>query len=72
MTDRLRCVVLDDFQRVATSSADWSSLEHLVDVISVAEHPASEDELIEFIGDAEIVVTLRERINFPEVSLNDY
>lgn len=65
MTDLLRCVVLDDFQRVATSSADWSSLEHLVDVISVAEHPASEDELIEFIGDAEIVVTLRERIDFP-------
>ncbi|GAA3894174.1 D-2-hydroxyacid dehydrogenase family protein [Leifsonia kafniensis] len=65
MTVRLRCVVLDDFQGVATSSADWSPLEETVEVISVTEHPGSEDELIGLLGDAEIVVTLRERVDFP-------
>lgn len=65
MTERLRGVLLDDFQGVAASSADWSRLERTVGLISVADHPASEDELIGLIGEAEIVVTLRERIEFP-------
>ncbi|GAB3535647.1 D-2-hydroxyacid dehydrogenase family protein [Arthrobacter tecti] len=65
MTDRLRCVVLDDFQGVALASADWSSIEEMVDVSSVAEHRTSEDELVGLIADAAIVVTLRERIEFP-------
>ena len=41
----LRCAVLDDFQGVATSLADWSTLEDRVEVVTFREHPASEDEL---------------------------
>lgn len=65
MTGRPRCVVLDDFPGVALSSADWSAVTDRVDVRSVREHPASEAELIAQIADAEIVVTIRERIAFP-------
>ncbi|WP_394938084.1 D-2-hydroxyacid dehydrogenase family protein [Psychromicrobium sp. YIM B11713] len=65
MTERLRCVVLDDFQSVALSSADWSPVTDAVEVLSITEHPTSEDELVALIAEAEIVVTLRERVEFP-------
>ncbi|WP_316754242.1 D-2-hydroxyacid dehydrogenase family protein [Streptomyces herbicida] len=62
---RLRCAVLDDFQGVATGSADWSVLEPEVDVVALREHIADEDELAAALADFDIVVTLRERVAFP-------
>ncbi|MEU1596259.1 D-2-hydroxyacid dehydrogenase family protein [Streptomyces sp. NPDC005708] len=62
---RLRCAVLDDFQQIATSVADWSPLEDQVDVVSFAEHFADEDTLAEALAEFDIVVTLRERVAFP-------
>jgi phosphoglycerate dehydrogenase-like enzyme len=62
---RLRCAVLDDFQQIATSVADWSPLEDRVDVVSFAEHFADEDTLAEALAEFDIVVTLRERVAFP-------
>ncbi|WP_320782752.1 D-2-hydroxyacid dehydrogenase family protein [Streptomyces sp. CRN 30] len=62
---RLRCVVLDDFQRVATEVADWTPVADDVDVVSLAAHPGSEDALVAALADADIVVTLRERVAFP-------
>ncbi|CAM5518534.1 D-2-hydroxyacid dehydrogenase family protein [Kitasatospora aureofaciens] len=61
----LRCAVLDDFQGVATSSADWSSLADRVEVTSFREHHGSEDELAAALAGFDIVVTLRERVPFP-------
>ncbi|GAA2635724.1 D-2-hydroxyacid dehydrogenase family protein [Streptomyces axinellae] len=61
----LRCAVLDDFQSVATTLADWSPLAGEVEVVSFAEHPASEDELAALLADFDIAVTLRERLAFP-------
>jgi phosphoglycerate dehydrogenase-like enzyme len=54
-----RCVVLDDYQGVALSMADWSSLDVQVEV--VREHITEEDALAELLADAEIVVVMRER-----------
>lgn len=65
MTDKLRCVVLDDFQSVALTSADWTPIHDYVETVSVSEHPDSEEALIELLSEADIVVTLRERIKFP-------
>ncbi|MEU5714201.1 D-2-hydroxyacid dehydrogenase family protein [Streptomyces sp. NPDC020403] len=62
---KLRCAVLDDFQSVATSVADWSSVTADVDVVSFTEHCATEDELASLLADFDIVVTLRERVAFP-------
>lgn len=62
-----RCAVLDDFQNVATTLADWSapaSGEQL-EVVSFTEHFAGEDELAAALADFDCVVTLRERVPFP-------
>ncbi|MFD6422935.1 D-2-hydroxyacid dehydrogenase family protein [Streptomyces sp. NPDC060198] len=61
----LRCAVLDDYQSVATTAADWSPLAGRVDVVAFPEHFAAEDELAAAIVDFDIVVTLRERVPFP-------
>ncbi|MEV0179427.1 D-2-hydroxyacid dehydrogenase family protein [Streptomyces sp. NPDC050625] len=62
---RLRCAVLDDFQGVATGSADWSVLEEEVEIVALREHIADEDGLAVALADFDIVVTLRERVPFP-------
>ncbi|MEV6210060.1 D-2-hydroxyacid dehydrogenase family protein [Kitasatospora sp. NPDC051914] len=62
---RLRCAVLDDYQGVATSVADWSPLEGRVEVVRFREHIADEDGLAAALADFDIVVTLRERVPFP-------
>ncbi|MEU2736802.1 D-2-hydroxyacid dehydrogenase family protein [Streptomyces sp. NPDC007095] len=67
---QFRCAVLDDFQNVASTCADWSTLSDRVEVISFAEHFASEDELASALADFDFVVTLRERVPFPDSLLN--
>ena len=62
---RLRCAVLDDFQGVATTLADWGPVRDRVDVTAFREHIADEDELAAVLADFDIVVTLRERVPFP-------
>jgi phosphoglycerate dehydrogenase-like enzyme len=62
---RLRCAVLDDFQGAATEFADWSPLADRVDVVSHDTHFADEDALAAALAEADIVVTLRERVPFP-------
>lgn len=62
---RLRCVVLDDFQGVATRSADWSVIEDQVEVVALREHLDGEDAVAAALADYDIVVTLRERVPFP-------
>ncbi|HKS98832.1 MAG TPA: D-2-hydroxyacid dehydrogenase family protein [Rugosimonospora sp.] len=61
----LRCAVLDDFQGVATEVADWSALAGRVEVVTLREHIDSVDGLAAALADADIVVTLRERVAFP-------
>ncbi|MET8246713.1 D-2-hydroxyacid dehydrogenase family protein [Streptomyces sp. NPDC005202] len=62
---RFRCAVLDDFQNVATTVADWSPVNDRVEVVPFTEHFATEDELAAALADFDIVVTLRERVPFP-------
>ncbi|MFI1431481.1 D-2-hydroxyacid dehydrogenase family protein [Streptomyces lydicus] len=60
-----RCAVLDDYQGVALSTADWSPLADAVDVRTLRQPFRSEDEVVAAIGDCEIVVAMRERTPFP-------
>lgn len=62
---RLRCAVLDDYQQVALSSADWSPISADVDACSVHHHLGHEDDVAAAIGDCDIVVLMRERTPFP-------
>lgn len=61
----LNCAVLDDYQDVALSMADWSALEGSVEVRSYREHFGSEEEVAAAVGDCEILVVMRERTPFP-------
>ncbi|MEU9861825.1 D-2-hydroxyacid dehydrogenase family protein [Streptomyces sp. NPDC047971] len=56
-----RCAVLDDYQGVALSFADWSPLADRVDVRVLREHLTDRDALVAAIEDCEIVVVMRER-----------
>jgi phosphoglycerate dehydrogenase-like enzyme len=62
---KLRCAILDDYQSVALAKADWSLVTDRVDVRSSPRHFPSHDDLVNAIGDCEIVVIMRERTPFP-------
>lgn len=57
----MNCVVLDDYQDAASSSADWGRLAGRVDVRVLREHIADREALVEALADHEIVVAMRER-----------
>ncbi|MET9438866.1 D-2-hydroxyacid dehydrogenase family protein [Streptomyces sp. NPDC006551] len=57
----LRCAVLDDYQGVALTSADWGPLDGRVDVRVLREHLTDRDALVAALEDCEIVVVMRER-----------
>ncbi|WP_030251889.1 D-2-hydroxyacid dehydrogenase family protein [Streptomyces violens] len=63
---KLRCAVLDDYQGVALSMADWSTVAGDVDVRVVREYIGDRKRLAEAVGDCEILVVMRERTPFPE------
>lgn len=60
----LRCAVLDDYQGVALSMADWSPLAGAVETTAFQRHFDSQDELVAAIADCQIVVAMRERTPF--------
>ena len=62
--NKLHCAVLDDYQHVALSSADWTAVADRLDVRVLHRHITSEDELVLLIADCEIVVLMRERTPF--------
>jgi phosphoglycerate dehydrogenase-like enzyme len=61
---KLRCAILDDYQQVALTTADWSRILDKVEVKSIDRHIDQPDELVEQIADCEIVVIMRERTPF--------
>lgn len=60
----LQCVVLDDYQDVARTFADWALLDGKVVLRILTEHIADRDILAAALADAEIVVAMRERTPF--------
>ncbi len=57
--------ILDDYQRVARKSADWSAVASRYTVEVLSEHIADEVELIQRLRGSEVVVAMRERTHFP-------
>lgn len=60
-----RVTILDDYQQVALSSADWSVVTGRFAVDVVAEHIGDGDELAARLAGSEVVVAMRERTPFP-------
>ncbi len=60
----MRVAVLDDYQHVARSSADWSPLDGVAEVVTFHEHIADPDELVAALAGFEVVVGMRERTPF--------
>ncbi|HWU58452.1 MAG TPA: D-2-hydroxyacid dehydrogenase family protein [Microbacteriaceae bacterium] len=68
--------VLDDYQNVALSAADWSPVvnrdgtdlgtDSSIEVQVVSEHIADVDRLVETLVSSDIVVAMRERTAFPD------
>lgn len=65
-----KCVILDDYQNAALRFAEWGRIDDRVFVASVREHLNSDDKVVECVGDADIVVIMRERTPFPAAVLN--
>lgn len=59
----LRCAILDDYQQVAFSMADWSGLDGKVSFDSFADHFEA-DDLVSRLADYDIVLAMRERTPF--------
>ncbi|KZM50250.1 D-2-hydroxyacid dehydrogenase family protein [Labrenzia sp. OB1] len=66
MTDRPICAVLDDYQDVALTSADWSSLKDRVEIRRFDKHLGDENSVAADLADCTMIVAMRERTGFPE------
>jgi phosphoglycerate dehydrogenase-like enzyme len=60
----LRCAVLDDYQRVASTMADWSMISEQVEIKFLHEYFDNENDLVSAISDCDILVIMRERTAF--------
>lgn len=60
----MTCVVLDDYQGVAATCADWGPLDGRVRTVFLHEHHDDEDALVAALAEADVVVTVRERVGF--------
>lgn len=61
----MRVAVLDDWQRVAEISADWTPLRARAEVVFFHEAFASEDEAAEKLLPFDVLLAMRERTAFP-------
>src|ERR1700733_3545670 len=59
--ERFRVAVLDDYQNVARSLADWSALDERASVTVFNDHLADSDAVIERLQPFDIVCVMRER-----------
>jgi phosphoglycerate dehydrogenase-like enzyme len=62
----VRCAILDDYQNVALSSADWSPVKGDLDIKIFNAHLGGPDQVIAALQDFGIIVAMRERTGFPK------
>jgi phosphoglycerate dehydrogenase-like enzyme len=62
---RYRCAILDDYQNVALSAADWSKVSGDLDIQVFNAHLGATDKVIAALQGFEIVCAMRERTAFP-------
>jgi phosphoglycerate dehydrogenase-like enzyme len=62
---RYRCAILDDYQNVALSAADWSKVSGDLEIQVFNAHLGAADKVIAALQGFEIVCAMRERTAFP-------
>jgi phosphoglycerate dehydrogenase-like enzyme len=65
MSARVRVAVLDDYQQVALTMADWSPVTSRADVTVFADHVADPDELVARLAPFDVIFVMRERTPLP-------
>ena len=65
----MKVAVLDDYQQVAESLADWSSLPHGTEIEFFQDHIRDESRLANRLKDFQVVMGMRERTGFPRTLL---
>jgi phosphoglycerate dehydrogenase-like enzyme len=65
-----RIAVLDDYQSVASTYADWSKISEPVEVVAFHDHVDDSDELVARLEPFDVVVAMRERTPFPRTVLS--
>ena len=66
----MKLAILDDYQGTAKDLADWSKLPAGVEVEFFQDHIVDEDQLVERLGDFDLVQGMRERTPFPRSVLS--
>jgi phosphoglycerate dehydrogenase-like enzyme len=61
----IRCAILDDYQNVALSFADWSKVSGDLDVKVFNEHLGSPDQVVAALKGFAVICAMRERTAFP-------
>ena len=61
----LRCAILDDYQNVALSMADWSKVTNDIDIKVFTTHLGTADAVVAALQGFAIVCAMRERTPFP-------
>jgi phosphoglycerate dehydrogenase-like enzyme len=61
----MRIAILDDYQNVSLSMADWSAVEHKAEITVFTDHVADRDELLARLEPFDIVCVMRERTPLP-------
>jgi phosphoglycerate dehydrogenase-like enzyme len=66
MEKNIKIAVLDDYQRVALASADWSPLMELAEITIFDDHQVDEDDIVARLSPYHILSVMRERTPLTE------
>lgn len=61
----MKVAILDDYQNVALSMADWSQVAARADITVFTDHQADHDALVEQLAPFDVVLVMRERTPLP-------
>jgi phosphoglycerate dehydrogenase-like enzyme len=61
----MKCAILNDYQKIALTIADWSSLRDRIQITVFTEAFEDEDRVFDALKDFEILVLMRERTPLP-------
>jgi phosphoglycerate dehydrogenase-like enzyme len=67
---KYRCAILDDYQNVALSMADWSKVERDLEIKVFNQHLGSADRVIAALQGFAVVCAMRERTPFPRAVID--
>jgi phosphoglycerate dehydrogenase-like enzyme len=61
----MKIAILDDYQQIATQSADWSSIPGVGELRSFPQNIGDRDALVRELQPYDVIVAMRERTRFP-------